>query len=196
MNESLRHQLESTKEALSKVPTKREKQLYALIVLSLFFLFLDSCVIKPYSKRSKVGKKIHLALEQKEKFASLLNKIESKGNNPDSIEKFMRIAQKATQSNISEPSEAIHYFSDEVLLKGLKLTGFGLKEKREHDRWVSQKIVLSLAGTYSDVKRYIQGVSKIPILFVIEEMRIVPHNDYSTRVVANIEGRIYVKQDN
>jgi Tfp pilus assembly protein PilO len=185
--------LDALKKGLEHEPTQREKVLFGFIILASMFMFIRSCVVPSVQGSQTTRLQIQQNFEQAKVLELRIQQLDL-GVKPDTNRGLASLLERKSVIGLSEPSEAVHYFSDALMLKGLKLNDFNMMETSQYQKWMVQKVKLGLSGSYTGVQKYISALSHLPVVFVIEAFTIVPSEKESSRVLAEIEGRIYAMQ--
>lgn len=156
---------------LRREPTKREKTLYWVMLVTTSIVSLKLFIIPDYQTLKNFKKE----LSESQPRAAVPNKKTSKNwfGHPKDIDNAAEMVLGST------------------LLKNVKIVRNQFFQKKDENGYQSRKITLSLEGTYSDLQKYLDYLENMPAPLVISELKI--DNSSGDRDVLTLElsGDIY-----
>ena len=182
--------LETLRLSLRQKPNSRERVIFFLAIIVLSFVFVKSCALKSHSAYSSMKEQLDRALVEK---AALL-KPAPQANIVNDSKKDDAQSRAARLSWIGN-KESANFASDSLVqsaqVNGILLVKFSLPEYKEKKNFLYKPVSLTLAGSLTDIGRYLEKSEQLAIPLVIENIAIETNHDFSDLVTLRIEGGFY-----
>ena len=178
---------------LRQKPNQREKIIFAAALLIFSFGFLKSCWAPSRQSIAAVKDQLKNMETQKEELAKMTNL-------PEALQKTNAAAPNLLQKSPSgvgsmkDVENALHSLSQPMMLKGVELTGIKFTDLVREGPLARQKVELELAGSFTNVGRYVDSIESLATPFIIEEFSMMVKDEKSSRVATEIKGSFYGKE--
>ncbi|MBI4373738.1 MAG: hypothetical protein HY542_02570 [Deltaproteobacteria bacterium] len=181
---------------LGHIANRREQFLFLLVVLFLFFLFLEVVALPKY-REVRVGRERFHALKTEQealiKFMERTPAVRTTPSSPGKTKEIkLEILDGEAESSAKGLSELLPRITDFSFLKGVQIEAFSFQPDLRETGYTQTDFTLETTGGFNDLVGYLERLERFPALFQARDIVMKVSGGDTSRVHAEITGRFFV----